>query len=106
MALCLAFGCLSLQRAAAQAAPPVAFQVPAPVGIPSANGAIGPSPTKIVRIFGGTGHFDDALAERLRPMLAKAFPSAMPDPIKAVPAASISAPTKPEGQAKVAAAHQ
>jgi len=32
-----------------------------------------PESTKVARIFRGTGSFDEALAERLKPMLAKTF---------------------------------
>jgi hypothetical protein len=62
-----------------------------------ANGANPPTGTKVVRIYNGAGYFDDVLADKLRPMLAKAFPFSKPEPPKAV-----TAPAKPESQNKVA----
>jgi hypothetical protein len=127
--LCFAAGSLGLQRAAAQLAPPPAPVSPAPAGaLPAsyvahntavkasrppqtpgskANAAAQqPDQTKVVRIYGGAGYFDNALAEKLRPMLAKAFPTSGPDAPKAVPGAAVAAPAKPESQKKVAeAAH-
>jgi hypothetical protein len=58
-----------------------------------------PIATKVVRIYNGAGYFDDALAERLLPILVKAFPSARADTTQ--PAV---AQTKPENQKKVATA--
>jgi hypothetical protein len=78
--------------------------VPSPGAPGSANGANKPGTTKLVRIYNGAGYFDDMLAEKLRPMLAKAFPSSMPDPPKAAPGVTVAAPVKPESQNKVAAA--
>jgi hypothetical protein len=63
--------------------------------------------TKVVRIYGGEGYFDNALAEKLRPMLAKAFPSSRPEAPKAVPGAAVAAPAKGESQGKLTlAAHR
>jgi hypothetical protein len=127
--LCLVAGSLGLQRAAAQVAPAPAPISPAPVAaLPASyvahNTAVKPSrppqtptsqtnaaaqqpdQTKVVRIYGGAGYFDNALAEKLRPMLAKAFPSSRPDP-KEVPGAAIAAPAKGESQSKLTlAAHR
>jgi hypothetical protein len=100
--LCFAFGFLGLHRASAQLGPPPAPMVPSGVAVPTPNG----TSTKIVRIYNGAGHFDDALAEKLRPMLAKAFPFARPEPPKAAPGATVSAPVKSDAQKKLAeAAH-
>jgi hypothetical protein len=70
--------------------------VPSPGIAPAADTA--KRITRIVRIYNGSGSFDDALADRLRPMLAKAFPSSMPAPTKTAPGATIAAPVKPENQ--------
>jgi hypothetical protein len=106
-AFSLAAGALSLQQASAQLSqpgspqPPVTFQLPQP-GAPSSGNAVNkPTTTKVLRIYGGTGCFDDALAEKLRPMLAKAFPSSRPDPATAVPAQTASAPAKVASQGKL-----
>ena len=119
--LSFAAGSLGLERAAAQLASP-------PAGAPASNvaykpvvqssrlaqtpgsqanaAAQQPGQTKIVRIYGGAGYFDNALAEKLRPMLAKAFPSSKPDAPKAVPGAAVAAPAKGESQTKLTlAAH-
>jgi hypothetical protein len=130
LTLCLAAGSLGLQRAAAQVAPAPAPVSPAPAApLPSSyvahNAAVKPSrppqtpisqtnaaaqqpdQTKIVRIYGGAGYFDNALAEKLRPMLAKAFPSSRPDAPQAVPGAAVAAPAKGESQTKLTlAAHR
>jgi hypothetical protein len=102
---CFAFGSLGLQRASAQIVP-AAPQVPSAGAVPTANGASKPTGTKVVRIYNGAGYFDDVLADKLRPMLAKAFPFSRPEPPKAVAGATVAAPTKPENQKKIAeAAH-
>jgi hypothetical protein len=67
---------------------------------PAANAAN--RTTRIVRIYNGDGSFDGALAGRLRPMLAKAFPSSMPAPTKTALGATIAAPLKPENQRQLA----
>jgi hypothetical protein len=75
-----------------------------PGAVPSANK---PGTTKVLRIYNGAGYFDDVLADKLRPMLAKAFPFSRPEPAKPVPGATIVAPAKTESQKKLAeAAHQ
>ena len=105
---CLATGFLGLQRAVAQAAGPPAFQLPAsaqlpaPVALPSANAADRASTTNVVRIYSGPGYFDAALAERLRPMLAKGFALSKPERLKSVPAEPLAAPATPDSQKKVA----
>jgi hypothetical protein len=69
-----------------------------------ANAANKSLTTKVVRIYNGPGYFDDALAEKLLPILAKAFPSAPPDPAQPVASTSAEAQAKYENQKKVAAA--
>jgi hypothetical protein len=119
--LSFAAGSLGLERAAAQLASP-------PAGAPASNVAYKPvvqssrlaqSPTsqantaaqqpgqtKVVRIYGGAGYFDNALAEKLRPMLVKAFETPRPEAPKAVPAAAVATPVKSESQSKLTlAAH-
>jgi hypothetical protein len=81
---------------------PMAFQLPTPTPVPIANLAGKPSATKLIRIYNGAGYFDDALAEKLRPTLAKAFPFS--EPPKAVTEATPVTPVKPESQNRVAAA--
>jgi hypothetical protein len=93
--LCLGFGSLGVQWAAAQYAPqqPVSPRLSSPVTTqPSPVAAPKPSPTpvrssigssnkaakqpeqmKIVGLYRGEGYFDVALAEKLRPVLMKAF---------------------------------
>jgi hypothetical protein len=103
--LCV-LGSVGLQRASAQLGPPAAPQVPSPGTGQLVNGPNRPPTTKVVRIYSGTGHFDDALAEKLRPTLAKAF-DYRPDPIQPVPGATAAAQAQPDSQKKVAAAaHQ
>jgi hypothetical protein len=128
LALFVAAESLALERAAAQLAPSTAPVSPAPAAaLPASyvahNTAVKPSrppqtptsqtnaaaqqhdQTKVVRIYGGAGYFDNALAEELRPVLVKAFPSSRPDAPKAVPAA-VAAPAKGESQSKLTlAAH-
>ncbi len=101
--LFFALGTLS-QRAAAQAAPPVTFQAPGPVAVPP-TGLSKPPSTKLLRIYRGPGHFDDALAVKLLPTLAKAFPSARSAPAPAASEAVVTARTKVANQKKVATAH-
>jgi hypothetical protein len=88
---CFAFGSAGLHQAAAQAAPGGAL----PSSNVAHNTGVGPSrpapppfrqsmaevtsqqpdQTKVVRIYGGAGYFDAALAEKLRPILARTFNS-------------------------------
>ena len=99
------FGSLGLERALAQLGPPPAPMVASP-GMASAANATNRI-TKVVRIYNGSGSFDDAMADRLRPMLAKAFPSSMPEPTKAVPGATPALAAKTQNQTKVTeAAHE
>jgi hypothetical protein len=93
--LCLGFGSLGIHWAAAQYAPqqPISPRLGSPVTTqPSPVAAAKPNPTpkrtavvssnkvakepeqmKIVGLYRGQGYFDAALAEQLRPVLAKAF---------------------------------
>jgi hypothetical protein len=66
-----------------------------------ANGAVKPQTAKVVRIYSGAGYFDVALAEKLRPMLAKAFPASGPDLAKSVPGAAVAATAKAASQSKL-----
>jgi len=58
--------------------------------------------TKVVRIYGGGGHFDQALAEQLRPNLAKvfAFAEVKTAPLKPLPGTVVAAAPNPEGPKK------
>lgn len=64
-----------------------------------------PPATKVVRIYNGAGYFDDVLADKLRPMLAKTFRLVTLEPPKAPTSATAAVPLKPETQKKVVAAH-
>ena len=129
LALFVAAESLALERAGAQLAPSTAPVSPAPAAALPASyvahntavkssrppqtpgsqvnaAAQQPDKTKVVRIYGGAGYFDNALAENLRPMLAKAFGTSRPDAPKAVPGAAVAAPAKGESQSKLTlAAH-
>src|SRR5208283_5454377 len=119
-ALCFASSSVSLQRADAQIAPaPAASQLAAPPPPSSAapSGVVhntsthashpGPIPppasaapqdsdeTKVVRIYRGTGYFDQAMAEKLRPNLAKAFAPAKSAALAALPVAAIATGSVP-----------
>ena len=67
--------------AAAAAAPvaappkprPAVAQKPAAIGVNPKGKESQPEKTKIVAIFHGTGSFDEAIAEKLRPVLTKTF---------------------------------
>ena len=63
-----------------------------------------PGQTKVVRIYLGAGYFDHALADKLRPILAKAFASSKPDALKVVPDAAVAAPGKAESRSKLTSA--
>ncbi len=83
--LFLAFGWIGVRRTAAQAAPPstspphVTAITPAPARPvrPTLSGSNQttkePEQTKVARIYRGEGYFEPSLADRLRPVLAKAF---------------------------------
>ena len=123
LALCVASSSVGLQRAAAQlaaAAPPglpaTAAASPSsfvahnttvksrPAAITSGQtNAVSQQPdqTKIVRIYAGAGYFNVALAIKLSPLLAKAFVSSGPDPLKSVSAEPVAAPAKVEIPSKV-----
>jgi hypothetical protein len=119
-ALCFASSSFSLQPADAQIAPAPAASQLAPPPAPSSaapSGVVhntsthvshpGPIPapasaapqdsdeTKVVRIYRGTGYFDQAMAEKLRPNLAKAFAPAKSAALPAVPVAAIAAGSVP-----------
>jgi hypothetical protein len=105
---CFAFASVGLRRAAAQLGPPAPPFVSSP-GVVSASTTVASTPgiTTVVRILTGLGHFDDALAEKLRPALAKAFPTSIPDPVKGAAAATSVVPAYSDPQKQVAeAAHQ
>jgi hypothetical protein len=113
LALFVAAESLALERAAAQLAPSTAPVSPVKPNRPPQSPGSQTNPaaqqsdkTKVVRIYGGAGFFDNALAEKLRPMLGKAFPSSKPDALKVVPGAAVAAPAKSESQGKLTlAAH-
>jgi hypothetical protein len=56
--------------------------------------------TKVLRIYGGAGYFDLALAEELRPTLAKALALVRVDSVKTVPS-QVTVPLKADSQRKV-----
>src|SRR6516164_10108400 len=64
----LAFGWIGVGLTAGQTAPQAPPSVPA-----RAESSVSGSTSKIVRIYNGAGYFDAQLAEKLRPVLAKAF---------------------------------
>src|SRR5438552_5945961 len=81
--LALILGAAGASQAGPQPAPPVAGrQAPSPVparqplpttvAAKAANQtAAEPAPTKIIRVYRGEGYFDNALAEKLRPVLTE-----------------------------------
>jgi len=107
LGLCFAFGSVGLQHASAQIAPapaPPAQPAAAPVAaahnttrashpaVPQPIAALpDPDETKVVRVYRGTGRFDQALAEKLRPNLAKAFAPGKSPALQEPPAAAIAA---------------
>jgi hypothetical protein len=115
--ICFAFASLGPQRVSAQIAP-----APAPPGQSAAPAAAAhnttranhsavplpanappqdPDETKLVRIYRGTGRFDLALAEKLRPNLAKAFAPGKSAALQAAAIATGSAAPNPEISKKV-----
>ena len=73
---------------------------PGPIPAPASAAPQDSDETKVVRIYRGTGHFDQAMAEKLRPNLAKAFApgksTARPAlPVPAIAAGSLPAAPKP-----------
>jgi len=107
--VCFAFGSLGSQRAAAQVVSPPVPSSAFPVqtshntsakashpGLSQAPAAAAESDeTKVVRIYRGTGYFDQALAEKLRPNLAKAFAPAKSAALQTLPGAAIAAGSVP-----------
>lgn len=83
---------------------------PRPMGPGASETAKQPEQTKIARIYRGTGSFDEALAEKLKPMLAKTFGPSNKDPnpvsrmLQSVSGKGDSAPVKDEGPRKIAVA--
>ena len=98
----LAFGWIGVRPTAAQAAQPVSAQAAVAARLPSTVGSstsparvaanapasarpvrqnaagsnqtiVEPEQTKVARVYSGEGYFDPSLADRLRPVLAKAF---------------------------------
>ena len=81
LAFLLVVGAAGVIHAGPQPTPPVparqgAPAVPARQSLPSSvpanpakQAAAEPAPTKIIRIYRGEGYFDNALAEKLRPVL-------------------------------------
>ena len=121
LALCAAVGLIGVHQGAAQQAgpspAPPATAGPAPASLVAHNTAVTPSRpaspplpvnasaqqpnrTKVVRIYGGAGYFDIALAEKLRPRLARGFASTKSNPVKAA-SAEVSVPAKIDSQNKL-----
>ena len=74
--LALFFSAAGMCCAGPQTAPPVHARQPLPstvAGNPQKPAASEPVPTKIIRIYRGEGYFDNALAEKLRPVLTEKF---------------------------------
>jgi hypothetical protein len=72
LALFLVLGSTGVSQAGPQTTPPVPARQPLPSTVPANppnQAAAEPAPTKIIRIYRGQGYFDNALAERLRPVL-------------------------------------
>jgi hypothetical protein len=102
-----ACGSLSLQQAAAQLVPSSAFppevahNTSAKASHPRLSPAATPATaaesdeTKVVRIYRGIGYFDQAMAEKLRPKLAKAFAPAKSAALQTLPGAAIAAGSVP-----------
>jgi hypothetical protein len=59
-----------------------------------------PDKTKVLRIYAGAGYFDIALAEELRPKLAKALAAVKTDLVKTIPD-QVTVPLKADSQRKV-----
>jgi hypothetical protein len=84
--ICFALASLGLQRVAAQ-------------NVPAAQQS--PDETKVIRIYRGTGRFDLATAEKLRPNLAKAFPPGKSPALQAAAIATGSSAPNPEISKKI-----
>jgi hypothetical protein len=133
---CLVFGSLGIQLAAAQYAPqqPISPRLPStvttqpsPVAVPKptttparsivagSNKAVKqPEQMKIIGLYRGEGYFDVALAEKLRPVLLKAFGvcsaaganptdvrSTLPDSLRSIFGQKAGAETNPDQNAVV-----
>jgi len=121
--LCVAAGFIGLLQAAAQQAGPSpapetpATAGPAPASLVAHNTAVTasrpaspplpvntsaqqPNRTKVVRVYGGAGYFDVALAEKLRPRLAKGFALTKSNLVRAA-SGEVSVPAKAESQNKL-----
>jgi hypothetical protein len=83
---------------------------PRPMATGTSETAKQPEQTKLARIYRGTGNFDEALAEKLKPMLAKTFGPSNNDRtpvsrmLQSVSGKGDSAPGKDEGPRKIAVA--
>jgi hypothetical protein len=72
LALFLVLGAAGVSQAGPQPAPAVPARQPLPSTVPANppnQKAVEPAPTKIIRVYRGEGYFDNALAEKLRPVL-------------------------------------
>jgi hypothetical protein len=81
LSLFLVLGAAGVSQAGPQTTPPVPSRQAAPAaparqaapttvaGNPSKQAVSEPAPTKIIHIYRGEGYFDNALAEKLRPVL-------------------------------------
>ena len=119
-ALCFAASSVGLHRAdaqiapahaAAQLAPPPAPSIadpsgvvhntsthashPGPIPAPASAAPQDSDETKVVRVYRGTGYFDQAMAEKLRPNLAKAFAPAKSAALQPLPGAAVAAGSVP-----------
>jgi hypothetical protein len=94
------------QSAATTAAPQAAVRNTTRASHPaaplSANAAQqDPDETKVARIYRGTGRFDLAMAQKLRPNLAKAFPPGKSPALQAAAIATGSSAPNPEISKKI-----
>jgi hypothetical protein len=72
--LFLVVGAAGVSQAGPQTTPAVPARQPLPstvAGNPPKQAASEPAPTKIIHIYRGEGYFDNALAEKLRPVLTR-----------------------------------
>jgi hypothetical protein len=72
LALFLVVGAAGVSQAGPQPAPAVPARQPLPSTVPAnppKQAASEPAPTKLIRVYRGEGYFDNALAEKLRPVL-------------------------------------
>jgi hypothetical protein len=115
LAVCFAFVSLGLPRVSAQTAPAAPAPAAAAHNTAKASHPAVPVPanaplqdadeTKVVRIYHGTGRFDLAMAEKLRPNLAKAFAPGKSPALQAAAIATGSAAPNPEISKKVTKAN-